>query len=87
MKTTAILAGSLLALLVTTPVLAEDRGERINEHLDKRSDRLAANGHEKAAAHMDHKGDRIENRLDHRGDRVENKLDRRGGARRHGGVS
>ena len=39
MKTTAILAGSLLALLVTTPVLAEDRGDRVNERLDQRGER------------------------------------------------
>lgn len=80
MKTKAILAGSLLALLVATPVLAEDRGDRINERLDRRgervndnldnrgerindrldrrSDRLDANGHERAAAHLDHKGNR-----------------------------
>jgi len=31
MKATAILASSLLALLVTTPLLAEDRGDRVNE--------------------------------------------------------
>jgi hypothetical protein len=31
MKTTAILTGSMLALLLTTPALAEDRGERIND--------------------------------------------------------
>lgn len=87
MKTTAILAGSLLALLATAPLLAEDRGDRINErlaqrgeridqHLDKRSDRLAANNHAKAARHMDRKGDRTENRLDQRGNHID---------RRHGG--
>ena len=36
MKTTAILAGSLISLLLTTPLLAEDRGDRINERLDNR---------------------------------------------------
>jgi hypothetical protein len=93
MKTTAILTGGLLALLITAPLLAEDRGdrinkrldnrgERINERLDKHADRLEANGHEKAAQHLDRKGDRIENRLDHRGDRIDRRADRRHGGDR-----
>lgn len=69
MKSTLILTGSLLTLLVASPLLAEDRGDRINERLDQRSDRLEAHGHEKAAAHLDRKGDRVENRLDRRVDR------------------
>ena len=60
----------------------DQRGENINDRLDHQAGRAEANGHEARAAHLDKRGDRIENHLDKRGDRAERRLDHRG-ARAH----
>ena len=60
----------------------DQRGENINHRLDHQAGRAEANGHEARAAHLDKRGDRIENHLDKRGDRAERRLDHRG-ARAH----
>ena len=56
----------------------DQRGENVNDRLDRKAERAEAHGNEARAAHLDARGDRVENRLDKRGDRVENRLDRRG---------
>jgi hypothetical protein len=46
-----------------------DRGERIEERLDRRGDRVDRR--------LDRRGDRVDRHLDRRGDRVDGRLDRR----------
>jgi len=83
---TAILAASL-ALAAPAAQAEPPTGNRVDQHLDRKGERIdgrldrraahqAALGHERVANHLDRKGDRIENRLDRRGDRID---------RRHGG--
>jgi len=54
------------------------RGVRMDERLDNLADKARAEGKTKLAAHLDRRGDRIDNHLDRKGDRIEARLDRRG---------
>jgi hypothetical protein len=90
MKTTTHWLGiALLALALAPAASAEDRGDRIDERLDRRGDRIEdrldnraaiadANGHPLRADRLERRGNRIDNRLDRRGDRIDRRFDRRG---------
>jgi hypothetical protein len=73
---TGLFSGYAQADSSTGPAM--DRGDRINERLDRRSDRAAANGRDRLANRLDRRGDRIDNRLDHKGQRIDRRLDRVG---------
>lgn len=77
-----------LGSLVTGPVLAAGSGQAIQNHFDRKGDRIehrldnraniaSANGHDKRASHLERKGDRINNHLDRRGTRLQDRFDRR----------
>jgi hypothetical protein len=89
MKRSSVLL-ALGLLVCTTGALADsgDRGDRIENRLDRRGDvvdnrldrsarRAARNGHDVAAERLDARGDRVNGRLDRRGNRIDRRLDRR----------
>jgi hypothetical protein len=89
MKTRSLLGSALLVLALAPAALAEDRGDRIDQRLDRRGDRIEqrfdnraaiadANGHPLRADRLEARGNRIDNRLDRRGDRIDRRFDRRG---------
>ena len=103
MKLTHSLFASLAvtAMLLTGAAQAHDRpdrGDRVEQRLDRKGDRInhrldhravhaAAHGHYRAAWHLDRKGNRIDRRLDRKGHRYDRRWDRRhpGGHHRHHG--
>jgi hypothetical protein len=54
------------------------RGVRMDERLDNLADKAQAEGKTKLAAHLDRRGDRIDNHLDRKGNRIDRRLDRFG---------
>ena len=74
--------------LTLAPTARADRGDRIDERLDRRGDRIEhrfdrrsaradENGHPIRADRLERRGDRIDERLDRRGDRIDRRFDRR----------
>jgi len=60
-----------MAALLSLPVLASaaDRGDRMENRLDRQGDRIENR--------LDRRGDRVDNRLDRRGQRIDRRYDRR----------
>ena len=53
------------------------KGDRIENRLDKKAFRAAANGNYQRAAKLNRKGNRVDNHLDRKGDNIERRFDNR----------
>ena len=54
------------------------KGDRIDRHLDRKSNWAEHNDRDGLARHVDRKGDRIDSHLDRKGSRADSHLDRKG---------